>query len=633
MRLDLRTLGRKNLLLLLGVFLVLTPLILLSFSKSFDSRSRASIANMPEKFKKADLNSKDGVTLEDFEIWVSHFVKASEQSSYYNKLADLDGDNKIGIGDFEVWLSLFTEYQTWKSSNSSSGNSSTSSSSGTTPSSSSSGSGSGTSAVKVTSLSSPKYLYILSVGEFVIPQMSITPSNASSDDLVYSVDKSNIAKLVDDKKKPNKWIVGVSQGDARITISSKSNPSVKIYYYIHVVSERAVALGINEKYDFNGYGVTEWKEVGAPGNIILTKGGVVTGKKRGVASIRGMSGNKELVKISIGVDLTVKPTYSLMPSTVAGKEYGGYMLKDTSGNRKVVDTNKAYTSYQKAFLENYLTQKIESVGGLGTRGGKNYKTLTGSKQGSRSGAVAAARFLALEFQYRIPYANGDWDGKVYTKGKHSSKNMLDFGGWIFSPSWYKSFEIQDLYGYKLNIYDANNNNTGKGCWGCSTGGKNYVIPSNGLTAFVDHHGLHCSSFVSWALYNGGLNIFHGMKSAKVLENIKYMVSQQPNAEYIVLADKDKKIRDVTEEQWKKVKVGDLIYYEGDALGFHVGMIIGIDHKNKFMYIAHQTTDSIIVDRVNYMRAQTSGFFAGRIWQKIILMDKVYGSTGYYSSMW
>lgn len=623
MRLDLRTLGRKNLLLLLGVFLVLTPLILLSFSKSFDSRSRASIANMPEKFKKADLNSKDGVTLEDFEIWVSHFVKASEQSSYYNKLADLDGDNKIGIGDFEVWLSLFTEYQTWKSSNSSSGNSSTSSSSGTTPSSSSSGSSSGTSAVKVTALSSPKYLYILSVGEFIIPQMSITPNNASSDDLVYSVDKPNIAKLVDDKKKPNKWIVGVSQGDARITISSKSNPSVKIYYYIHVVSERAVALGINEKYDFNGYGVTEWKEVGAPGNIILTKGGVVTGKKRGVASIRGMSGNKELVKISIGVDLTVKPTYTVVPAVKDGKSVSGYMLKDTNKSRPVVDTNKQYTQYQKTFLEKYLTQKIESVGGLQSRGKQ------GSKPSSRAGTVAAARFLALEFQYGIPYSNTDFLGKAFTKEKG-----FDFGNWIYLPSFYKSFEIKDLYGYKLNIHDPHDNSTGKGCWGCSTGHKDYTGTLNGTPnypAYVKSHGLHCATYVTWAMYNGGVNVYEGMKNlnTKILaEPNGYLIYRQPGAEYIHLFDKNNKVQNVTEAQWKKVKVGDLIYRFG-----HVGMIIGIDQKNKYMYVAHQRLDQINVDRVNYMKAQDPKDFGGAPWQKIILMDKVYGSTGYYSSMW
>ena len=63
------------------------------------------------------------------------------------------------------------------------------------------------------------------------------------------------------------------------------------------------------------------------------------------------------------------------------------------------------------------------------------------------------------------------------------------------------------------------------------------------------------------------------------------------------------------------------------------MIIGIDHKNKYMYVAHQTPDSIIVDRVNYMRPQNPTDFVGLPWQKIILMDKVYEKGGYISSMW
>ncbi len=490
---------------------------------------------------------------------------------------------------------------------------------------------------KVTSLSSKKYLHIISKGEFIIPEIIAVPSNVTQNDLEYKVNNPSIVKLVDPTtsrtRQINKWFVGLSEGNTVVTVSSKSDPSVKILFYIHVVNVRAVPLNVGEKYDFDGYGVTKWTELNPLGNISLNSNGVVTGLKRGVATIVGSANGRELVRILIGVDLAYKPTYRIESSKIGGKTYSGYMLKDSNTNRKVTDTNKVYTSSQKDFLESYLTQKVESVGGLNSRGGKNYKTLTGSKQGSRAGAVAAARFLALEFQYKIPYANGDWDGNVYKKGKHSNNGMLDFGNWIFSPSWYKSREIVDLYGYKLNIHDANDNSTGKGCWGCVTGGKNYVIPSNKITAFVESHGLHCSSFVSWALYNGGLNIYSAMKSINMVENLTYMASKQPGAEYVILADENKNLQNVTEEQWKRVKVGDLIYYTGDVLGGHIGMIIGIDHRSKYMYIAHQNLDGITVDRVNYMRPQEKGLFNGRIWQKIILMDNVYGYQGYVSSMW
>ncbi len=492
---------------------------------------------------------------------------------------------------------------------------------------------------KVTSLSSTKYLHILSIGEFIMPNISVTPSNATSNDLVYHIDRPNIVKLVDDNKNPNKstkLIVGLSEGDARISVSSKNDPSVKIIFLLHVVKRRALSLGIGESYDLNGYGVTKWKELAAPGNISLSETGVVTGKKRGVALVAGMNGDKELVRIYVGVDLLAKPTYALVQSKRDGKLYQGYMLKDTSGSREIVDTSKVYTSYQKIFLEDYLTQKVESVGGFGTRGGRNYKTLTGTKQGSRAGAVAAARFLALEFQYRIPYGNTDYLKKVYKKG--SATERFDFGSWYNYADYMGSLELNYLYGYKINIHDANDNSTGKGCWGCATGVDDYLYSyTQGMfggsyqKAYVKYHGLHCGTFVGWAMYNGGLNYMAGAQSLKMRilgEPEGYLPYKQPGAEYLHLFDKDNKVLNVTQEQWKKVTVGDLIYRTG-----HIGMIIGIDHKNKYMYVAHQTPDSIIVDRVNYMRPQNPTDFVGLPWQKIILMDKVYEKGGYISSMW
>lgn len=104
---------KKKLLLLLGAFAVLTPIVVLSFSKSFDTRSSAKIENMPEKFKIADLNGKDGVTLADFDIWLSHFIQRDKKPSYYNKIADLDANNQIGLADFDKWLALFLDYQVW----------------------------------------------------------------------------------------------------------------------------------------------------------------------------------------------------------------------------------------------------------------------------------------------------------------------------------------------------------------------------------------------------------------------------------------------------------------------------------------------------------------------------------------
>ena len=53
-----------------------------------------------------------------------------------------------------------------------------------------------------------------------------------------------------------------------------------------------------------------------------------------------------------------------------------------------------------------------------------------------------------------------------------------------------------------------------------------------------------------------------------------------------------------------------------------------------MYVAHQRSDHINVDRIPYYnKTQDPRDFGGAPWERIILMEKVYERNGYIFSMW
>lgn len=699
---------KSRTLLIIGVIALFIPLMIyyiLDVRGVFDGRSRAGL----NKGKiLGDLNGDGAVDLSDLQVFLEDYRSYRSSDSIYEKRSDMDGNKVIDLADFSKWLSAYWMYKNSPKNNGSKadsdmtnnyipdlssisageellnrdivntvdeskvleqeigGDSSTTSDNEALlsdledvpesdepiqqsidlPDSTVKGATTPSSGTEVTAMSAKKYLHVLSVGEFIVPNFVTTPANAKSSGLRYQVSKGNNIKLVEYGGRPQKLIVALKEGNSVLVISSKSDPKVKIIFYIHVVKVRAVPMQIGEKIDFNAYGNMKWKILSVPNAISMTEGGVVTGVKRGVALIAAHDGKgKEISRILVGVDLTYKPTYRIVPAVKDGKSVSGYSLRDINKYRPVVDTYKAYTKDQKNFLESYLTQKVESVGGFGTRGGKNYKVLTGHQQGSRAGAVAAARFLALEFQYGIPYSNMDFS--KYFEEFNGKK--FDLGNFIDTREFYKnnSLNVVDLYGYKLNIHDANDNKKGLGCWGCSTGLKDYAEPFGLLEsapAFVKNHGLHCATYVGWSMYNGGLNFFSGMKDSRmvtVLEVNGYLPYNQKGAEYIELFDildlegqkkikpKDRKPKSVTKDQWDKVKIGDLTYRFG-----HIGMIIGLDRKNGYMYVAHQRSDHINVDRIPYYnKTQDPRDFGGAPWEKIILMEKVYERNGYISSMW
>lgn len=186
------------------------------------------------------------------------------------------------------------------------------------------------------------------------------------------------------------------------------------------------------------------------------------------------------------------------------------------------------------------------------------KSYVGSDFGTRKGPVKAAYFLSGEMirsSIVVPYFFGGGHG---------------------------SFPIEGI-----------NKNWGSTCstmWGDTT-----KQPKGNMFNL----GLDCSSFVSWALYNGGFN------QNTVTANTLAYLGSGPN---------------VWNEASKSAQAGDLAvnWYKQDKKYGHVGIIIKVDESN--IWIAHEAGASrgLIIEK--YSKGEKTGF------SHIVLMDSYYNDS-------
>ena len=172
-----------------------------------------------------------------------------------------------------------------------------------------------------------------------------------------------------------------------------------------------------------------------------------------------------------------------------------------------------YTAEENDYLDNILATKIESAG---------FKT--------RSGPVAAGRFLLLQFPYhmsyfsengRLPYCDGE--GRYYHEGLYLNTYKVE----------------------KENITAIVN---GPVEWGCS-------MLSN--PAKINQiNSLDCSGFVTWCLVNGGFD--PGDIGAG---------GRDMNSGYPTIGPQ----HEITMESLDEVKIGDLFAEDG-----HISILLGIN---------------------------------------------------------
>lgn len=243
-------------------------------------------------------------------------------------------------------------------------------------------------------------------------------------------------------------------------------------------------------------------------------------------------------------------------------------------NKQVVPCNK-YTEDDAKILDNILEYKVKEAG---------YKT--------RAGAVAAARFLTLQFPYRIPYfyENGRLKGDI---------NIADGEGRYYHKG---------LYLHENKKKDIVASVSGPCIWGCPLLNWEDDPDFGYIWGQTKPNGLDCSGFVTWALYNGGYDVGDVGAGETPREN-----QLTDKGEFTLLTN------DLIYSN--KIKVGDFFNYWG-----HITIIVGIDDKNFYVAESLQNFGGVVVNI--YPKATVN-----RTFNYVVLMDNYYQNDGNYTEYW
>lgn len=251
--------------------------------------------------------------------------------------------------------------------------------------------------------------------------------------------------------------------------------------------------------------------------------------------------------------------------------------------KPVVNTKKSYITCKQFNLEEanlideILFDRIDDAG-----------------YGTRAGVVAAARFITLEFAYRIHYFYENGRLNNYSPYKH-----VDGEGRYYH---------RGLYLNESKFADITASFVGPAIWGCDL--QNYTDWGPYVTGKYYPNGLDCSGFVTWALLNGGFDVGD--------------IGAGANANHNDLDDLGEKVM-ITNELMNsgRVKVGDLIGLNG-----HMAILAGWDDNNYYIAESLNTTGGVVMTVV-----KKSNLVNNSIYDYIILMDEVYKKDGNLSNMW
>ena len=242
--------------------------------------------------------------------------------------------------------------------------------------------------------------------------------------------------------------------------------------------------------------------------------------------------------------------------------------KEMVNEEKEFLPEKRYTNEENEYLDKALAFKISEAG-----------------EGTRAGVVAAARFLTLQFPYKLDYF--EENGRLAKSGHRAN---IDGEGRWYHKGLYLSESKYSLVENKMG---------GPKHWG-----EKLKAYSSGKTS---PNGLDCSGFVTWAIYNGGFDI-GDIGSGDTGKNVDE------------LDDKGEKVK-IAKGMDFDFKPGDLAYLDG-----HIGMVIGLDESN--VYVAESYWD-VGLHVLTYTRDE----FVKCKWKYIIKMDELYKEDGNLTYMW
>ncbi len=235
--------------------------------------------------------------------------------------------------------------------------------------------------------------------------------------------------------------------------------------------------------------------------------------------------------------------------------------------RPVVDNAKQflpcgrYSAEENACLDEILKTKIAERG-----------------YPSRAAVVQAARFLTLQFPYRMNYFNEngrlpycDGEGRYYHEGLYLSAGKYE---------------------------DVTKTVRGKNIWGCP-------IYSLSVERTLNN-AFDCSGFVSWCLLNGGYDPGD--------------LGAGPKPDVFDLADLGPRVR-ITAESLDEIRNGDLMSANG-----HIGILIGM--KDGIYYIA-ETNAGINLRVIGYTKEE----LMKTSFTHYVDMDEYYGNDGKLNRYW
>ena len=289
----------------------------------------------------------------------------------------------------------------------------------------------------------------------------------------------------------------------------------------------------------------------ADSDILKVDGNKIIGDKVGVTKVKVMVNNKIIKEFNVYVTNTI----TLRPTTF---NYNKNYL-----------TCGIYSTSEAQLLDTILEDRIKDVG-----------------YGTRAGVVEAARFLTLEFPYRISYY---WEnGRVHSSGTH----YVDGEGRYYHKGLYLSIDKYEAIKGSL---------LGPKMWGCKMTNLEPDEPFF-IRGVKYPNGLDCSGFVTWALLNGGFDIGDiGAYQLPTIGELKTLSKQLINS--------------------NTIKVGDLFNFKG-----HIALLVGIDNDN--FYVAESLNDIGGLVIKTYSKSKITNTF-----KYVILMDKVYKNDGNITNMW
>lgn len=251
------------------------------------------------------------------------------------------------------------------------------------------------------------------------------------------------------------------------------------------------------------------------------------------------------------------------------------VTKPTVNHKEIIPCNR-YSEEEGILLDQILAYKVNEAGNQ-----------------TRAGVVAAARFLTLQFPYKIPY--------FYENGRinNTGVNYADGEGRYYHKGLY-------LSEFKKNEIIASV--SGPSLWGCPLYNWEDDPDYGFVWGMKKPNGLDCSGFVSWALYNGGFDVGDIGAGDSVTDD-----------ELTDVGD----FRLLTKELVNsgQIKAGDLFNYWG-----HIAIIVGID--DEYFYVAEslQNFGGVVVNQYKKNRIHNTFSY-------VVLMDNYYKEDGNYTSYW